>query len=106
MAKTLFEAYSGRLNIADQKYAAAHNGQKMNSQKKLLVAACLRNVDKFMNEAFNNSVGTQRADLGLFKKFCMNLTNVAVPNLIASDLVLTYPMSSMTGYITYRHNVA
>lgn len=101
MAKTLFEAYSGRLNIADQKYAAAHNGQKMSSQKKLLVAACLRNVDKFMNEAFNNSVGTQRADLGLFKKFCMNLTNVAVPNLIASDLVLTYPMSSMTGYITY-----
>lgn len=101
MAKTLFEAYKGRLGIAEQKYSLAHNGAKMDSHKKLLVASCLRNVDKFMNESFNNSVGTQRADLGMFKKFCMNLTNVAVPNLIANDLVITYPMSSMTGYIAY-----
>lgn len=78
MAKTLFEAYKGRLGIAEQKYSLAHNGAKMDSHKKLLVASCLRNVDKFMNESFNNSVGTQRADLGMFKKFCMNLTNVAV----------------------------
>ena len=101
MGKTLFEAYAGRLGIADRSYAAAHNGEKMNSQKKLLVASCLRNVDKFMNESFTNSVGTQRADLGAYKKFCVNLTNVAVPNLIASDLVLTYPMSSITGYVSY-----
>ena len=31
----------------------------------------------------------------------MNLTTVAVPNLIAFDLVLVYPMSSISGYITY-----
>lgn len=31
----------------------------------------------------------------------MNLTNIALPNLIANDLVLTYPMTSMSGYITY-----
>ena len=36
-----------------------------------------------MNEAFNNSVGTQRSDMGMYKKFTMNLTNVALPNLIA-----------------------
>ena len=101
MGKTLFEAYAGRLGIAAKTYAAAHNGQKMDSQKKLLVASCLRNVDKFMNESFSNSVGTQRADLGMYKRFCVNLTNVAVPNLISTDLVLTYPMSSMTGYISY-----
>lgn len=101
MGKTLFEAYAGRLGIADRRYAMAHNGQKMDSRKKLLVASCLRNVDRFMNEAFNNSQGTQRSDLGMFKKFCMNLTNVAVPNLISTDLVMTYPMPSMTGYISY-----
>lgn len=101
MAKTLFEAYKGRLGVAEKRYAASHNGAPMDSHKKLLVASCLRNVDRFMNESFNNSVGTQRADLGMFKKFCMNLTNVAVPNLIANDLVITYPMSSLTGYIAY-----
>lgn len=30
-----------------------------------------------------------------------NLTNVALPNLIAHDLVLVHPMSSMSGYVTY-----
>lgn len=78
MGKTLFEAYAGRLGIADKTYAAAHGGRKMDSNKKLLVASCLRNVDKFMNESFANSVGTQRADLGMYKRFCINLTNVAV----------------------------
>lgn len=55
----------------------------------------------FMNEAFNQSVGTQRSDLGLFKKFTLNLTTVALPNLIAHDLVIVHPMSSMSGFITY-----
>ena len=54
-----------------------------------------------MNEAFDNSVGTQRSDMGMFKKFSLNLTTVAIPNLIAFDLVLVSPMSSMSGYITY-----
>ena len=31
----------------------------------------------------------------------MNLTTVALPNLISHDLVIVYPMSSMSGYITY-----
>ena len=28
----------------------------------------------------------------------MNLVNVALPNLIAPDIVLTHPMSGMSGY--------
>ena len=31
----------------------------------------------------------------------MNLTTVALPNLISHDLVIVHPMSSMSGYITY-----
>lgn len=61
----------------------------------------MENVNRFMNEAFDASQGTQRADMGMFKKFAMNLTTVAVPNLIAHDLVIVHPMSSMSGYITY-----
>jgi hypothetical protein len=54
-----------------------------------------------MNEAFDASQGTQRSDMGMFKKFCLNLTTVAVPNLIAHDLVIVHPLSSMSGYVTY-----
>ena len=37
----------------------------------------------------------------MFKKFTLNLTTVAIPNLIAYDLVIVYPMSSISGYINY-----
>ena len=65
MGKTLFEAYAGRLGVAERKYSMAHAGEKIKKKKKLIVASCLRNIDRYMNEAFNNSVGTQRADLGI-----------------------------------------
>lgn len=99
--KTLFEAYKNRLSVAESVYGKMHNGEKMNNNRKLVTAKCLENVNKFMNEAFDQSVGTQRTDMGMFKKFAMNLTTVALPNLIAHDLVIVHPMSSMSGYITY-----
>lgn len=99
--KTLFEAYKNRLSVAESVYGKMHNGEKMNNNRKLVTVKCLENVNKFMNEAFDQSVGTQRADMGMFKKFAMNLTTVALPNLIAHDLVIVHPMSSMSGYITY-----
>lgn len=55
----------------------------------------------FINEAFANSVGTQRADLGKFKIFAMDITTLAMPNLIVNDLLMVVPMSSYTGYLTY-----
>ena len=58
----------------------------------------MENTQRFINEAFDMSSGTQRSDMGLFAKFALNLVNVALPNLIASDIVLTHPMSSMSGY--------
>ena len=39
--------------------------------------------------------------MGLYKKFCLNLVTVALPNLIAPDLVITYAMTSMSGSIAY-----
>lgn len=55
----------------------------------------------FLNEAFNGVAATQRADIGDFKKFCLNLTTAAVPNLILPELMITQPMSSLSGYVTY-----
>ena len=99
--KTLFEAYKNRLAVSESVYGKMHNGEKMSNSRKLATAKCLENVNKFMNEAFDQSVGTQRADMGMFKKFALNLTTVALPNLISHDLVIVHPMSSMSGYITY-----
>ena len=99
--KSLFEAYKNRLAVASTVYGKMHNGETMSQNRKLVTAKCLENVNRFMNEAFEQSAGTQRADMGMFKKFALNLTTVALPNLIAHDLVIVHPMSSMSGYITY-----
>ena len=44
--------------------------------------------------------------MGLYKRFALTLTNVAVPTLISYDLVMVYPMSSMSGYCAYLNFVA
>lgn len=101
MATNLLEAYKKRIAISESVYSKNHSGERMSNHKKITVAKVLENTNKFLNEAFSSSMGTQRSDMGLFKKFCLNLTTVALPNLIAHDLVLVHPMSSMSGYITY-----
>jgi hypothetical protein len=97
----LLETYAKRLKISESVYAKEHGNATLDTHKKLVVAKVLENTSKYLNEAFSNSVGTQRADLGTFKKFCLDLTTVAIPNLIANDLVIVKPMASITGYIQY-----
>ena len=97
----LLETYKKRLAVSESVYSKAHEGEALSTQNKIVVATMLNNINKLMTESFSNSVGTQRADLGAWKKFCLNLTTVAVPNLIASELVIVHPMTSISGYITY-----
>ena len=75
---TLFEAYAKRLSISESVYSKEHNGQKMDNNRKLVIATVLKNTNKFLNEAFDNSTGTQRSDMGNYKRFCLNLTTVAL----------------------------
>ena len=108
---SLTEAYRKRLNVSEQVYAKAHdNNASLNLAQKETIAKVLNNSSEFikfrMNEAFSNSVGTQRADMGTFKKFCLDVTTVALPNLIANDLVIVQPMPSFTGSIQYYKFVA
>lgn len=100
MEKTLLEKYAPRIEVAESVYTKA-TGSSMDNARKACVAMVLDNETKFLNEAFSNSVGTQRADLGAWKKFCLNLTTVALPTLIAHELVIVNPMASYSGYITY-----
>ena len=78
---TLLENYKGRLSIAEKYYAQQNAGKKLSNTKKLVTAMCIDNTARFINEAFANSVGTQRADLGRFKQFCLDITTLTVPNL-------------------------
>lgn len=102
----LLEQYKTRVKIAENMYAKNHGGEQMGNHKKIVLAKVLDNTSKFMNEAFDSSNATQRSQMGEFKKFCLNLTNVAIPNLIAPELVIVHPMTSMSGYITYIEYLA
>ena len=100
----LLEAYANRLTYADKIYAKNHQGERLTESKKILIAKCLENTQRFMNEAIDqshNGGATQRGDMGLFTKFSLNLVNCAIPSLIAPDIVMTHPMSSMSGYVSY-----
>ena len=70
MAKSLFEAYKNRLNVANTVYAKAHNGESMSNHRKLVTAKILENTNRMLNESFNNTGATQ-VDMGMWKKFCL-----------------------------------
>ena len=101
MKKTLLEAYAKKLSVAEQVYSNTHEGRNMSYGNKVATAVLLNNVNRCLTEAFENSVGTQRADMGDYKKFCLSITNVVFPSLIAEDLVIVKPMTSYSGVITY-----
>lgn len=69
----LLESYKGRLAISEKYYAQKNVGEKMSNSKKMLTAQCLHNTATYLNEAFKVAAGTQRADLGMYKKFCMDI---------------------------------
>lgn len=103
----LIEAYKNRLALSESVYQKAHNGEKMSAQKKLMIASVLHNTSKFLNEAFNGGdAATQRSNMGDFKKFCLNISTVALPNLILPELMIVQPMSSLSGYVTYLRYTA
>ena len=81
MANQLLEKYSKKLQLAEAVYQKRHNGESMDGMRKITVAKCLDNVSKFLNEAFDSSMGTQRSAMGDYKRFCLALTNVGLPNL-------------------------
>lgn len=102
----LVEAYKKRIAVAESLYTKSHNGEAMSSNMKLVTAACLNNVSKFLNEAFTQDAATQADSSGtnnldMYKKFALNLTNLALPNLIAPEIVMVHPMTSWSSYVTY-----
>ena len=102
----IVEAYQKKLSISEKVYAKEHGGRALSESKKVAIARVLANTSEYITEAFENSVGTQLSNMKQFKKFCLDLTTVALPSLIANDLVIVYPLKSRTGFIQYLQFVA
>lgn len=84
MRTNLLETYARQLKVAEA-YVAKNYDKSISANTQLATAVLLDNTNRFMTESMN-TVATERSDLGDWKKFCLNLTNLAVPSLIANDL--------------------
>lgn len=99
MRQNLLETYGRQLKVAEAYVAKNFDGKAVSNNTKLTTAVLLDNTNRWMTESM--VAGGQRADLGEWKKFCLNLTNIAVPSLIANDLVIVHPMTSYSGSVAY-----
>ena len=107
MRQNLLETYSRQLKVAEAYVAKNFEGKTMSSQTALTTAVLLDNTNRWITESLNSEIGaTSRGDMGAWKKFCLNLTNIAVPSLIANDLVIVHPMTSYSGSVAYLEYVS
>jgi hypothetical protein len=108
MKQNLLETYSRQLKVAEAYVAKNFEGKTMSSNTALTTAVLLDNTNRWITESLNSEIGvSNRADsMGAWKKFCLNLTNIAVPSLIANDLVIVHPMTSYSGSVAYLEYVS
>ena len=109
MRQNLLETYSRQLKVAEAYVAKNFDGKAVSANTQLTTAVLLDNANRFLTESMHldNSINpVTRGDLGAWKKFCLNLTNIAVPSLIANDLVIVHPMTSFSGSVAYLEYVA
>jgi len=105
MRQNLLETYGKQIAVAEA-YVNKNFGKDVSSNTKLTTAVLLDNTNRWISESLNESLATSRSDLGAWKKFCLNLTNIAVPSLISNDLVIVHPMTSYSGSVAYLKYVA
>jgi len=105
MRQNLLETYGRQLKVAEAYVAKNFDGKQISANTQLTTAVLLDNTNRWMTESMNTQA-TERSDLGDWKKFCLNLTNIAVPSLIANDLVIVHPMTSYSGSVAYLRYVS
>ena len=105
MRQNLLETYSRQLKVAEAYVAKNFDGKQISANTQLTTAVLLDNTNRWMTESMNTTA-TQRSDLGDWKKFCLNLTNIAVPSLIANEIVIVHPMTSYSGSVAYLEYVS
>ncbi len=106
------EKYQNRLTRANNQYKA-RTGRQLTESKKMMTAAILENTASFLNfkarqlnEALDNSIGTQSTDVASVKKFVLDITEASLPNLIAPELCKVVDLPNRTGFLVYRKYTA
>lgn len=94
---TLLEQYGKHLAVAKKNCSTG----TFTKQKAVALAQGLRVVESLLSEGFETASATQMSNIGTFKRFVTNVAILAMPNLIAFDLVITKPMASRVGFLTY-----
>ena len=86
MRQNLLETYARQLKVAEAYVAKNFEGKTMSSNTALTTAVLLDNTNRWITESLDSALSgaTNRGDMGAWKKFCLNLTNIAVPSLIAN----------------------
>lgn len=77
MRQNLLETYGRQLKIAEAYVAKNFDGKQVSGNTQLATAVLLDNTNRWISESMN-TMATERSDLGAWKKFCLNLTNIAV----------------------------
>ena len=74
MANKLIESYKPRIQLAENLYMRK-TGQKLSADNKLVMATCLDNCRKFLNESVRGTagIGVQLADMGAIKQMALDV---------------------------------
>lgn len=106
--KSLVEHYKPRLTISEA--IAKTNGKTLSLNDKTNIASVLANTQAFinykLNESFLSTSATQKSDIVSLRRFCLDITDVAMPGLIANEVVMVKALPSEAGYIEYLAFVA
>lgn len=99
--KSLVESWKDRLAAVEKVT------ENFNYEKKIALAKLLENTQSYLNHHLMESRATQSSNIGQFKRFALDALTVAIPSLIAFDLVSVQPISNRVGminYIEYTYN--
>ena len=61
----LMETFANRIRYAESFYSKTNAGASLSQDRKMVLAQVLNNTSRYMSESFDNTVSTQRSDMGL-----------------------------------------
>lgn len=73
MRQNLLETYSRQLKVAEAYVAKNFDGRQVSANTALATAVLLDNTNRWMTEAYDATVATNRGEMGDWKKFCWTI---------------------------------
>lgn len=97
-ADLLLERWADEIEVVSE----AYGNKELSLDRQVALAICLENTQMQItrvSQALNEV--TQPTDVGLFRKYAINLVAAVMPNLIANDIVSVQGMTAKTGEVRY-----